>query len=495
MIGAGEEQLPLVAFNLADPENEPFDEFDIAWQVAAERGWMLPAYTMPPNADHVKMLRALVKLNLTHALVSTLVDDVHAGLRDAGEEGRRQRAGAQARQDRRRLLSVIRGRLHRRGREAEGGEREDDYIEIEPGELTNAISVPGWLRDIGLMSWLLVGVALLITGAVALAALTQVIVVPVLVAAIVAAVGSPLVAWMNRHRVPRGIGAALLMLALIAIGIGVFLVIVLGITGEAEAVGGHLSDAKDTIAGWLEDLGLDPSKAESAKDQASSGVSDAASALLDGVTSGIARLSSLVFFLAMTALSLFFLLKDGPSIRSWAEGHLGVPKPVARTITHRVLGSLRGYFLGVTIVAAFNAVVVTIGALILGVPLIGTIAAVTFFGAYIPYLGAWAAGAFAVLIALGGAGTDAAVGMIVVQLLANGVLQQLVQPFAMGAALGIHPLAVLIVTIAGGALFGTIGLILAAPLTSAVVRISADLARAKAQEEAAGEPAPAAAAT
>ena len=74
--------------------------------------------------------------------------------------------------------------------------------------------------------------------------------------------------------------------------------------------------------------------------------------------------------------------------------------------------------------------------------------------------------------------------MIVVQFLANGALQQLVQPFAMGAALGIHPLAVLIVTIAGGALFGTVGLIVAAPLVSAVVRISADLARVKAAEEA-----------
>ena len=184
----------------------------------------------------------------------------------------------------------------------------------------------------------------------------------------------------------------------------------------------------------------------------------------------------------MTALSLFFLLKDGPSIRAWAEDHLGLPMPVAQTITQRVLGSLRGYFLGVTIVAAFNAVVVTIGALILGVPLVGTIAAVTFIGAYIPYLGAWGAGAFAVLIALGGGGTDAAAGMIVVQLLANGILQQLVQPLAMGAALGIHPLAVLVVTIAGGAMFGTIGLVLAAPLTSAVVRISADLARARAEE-------------
>ena len=164
-------------------------------------------------------------------------------------------------------------------------------------------------------------------------------------------------------------------------------------------------------------------------------------------------------------------------------------------VGQRVLQSLRGYFLGVTLVAAFNAAVVTIGCLIFDVPLIGTIAAVTFIGGYIPYLGAWTAAGFSVLVALGGAGTDAAAGMIVVQLLANSVLQQLVQPFAMGAALGIHPLAVLVVTIAGGALFGAVGLILAAPLTSAVVRISADLARARAEGGPAtppgGAPAPA----
>ena len=390
---------------------------------------------------------------------------------------------------------MIRGRLRRHRRDGEPGREAEEYIEIDPGQLSGIFSVPQWLRDVGLTAWLLVGVAVFLAGMVWLLSLTHVIVLPLLAAGIVAAVASPLVAWLRSRGIPRGLGAALLMVAIIALGIGVVLVVVGGITGEASAVAAQLSDAKDTVAGWLEDLGVDPTTTEDAKQHASSATSDAVSALLSGVIGGLSQLSSLVFFLAMTALSLFFLLKDGPSIRSWAEGHLGVPKPVARTITHRVLGSLRGYFLGVTIVAAFNALVVTIGALILGVPLIGTIAAVTFFGAYIPYLGAWAAGAFAVLIALGGAGTDAAVGMIVVQLLANGVLQQLVQPFAMGAALGIHPLAVLIVTIAGGALFGTIGLILAAPLTSAVVRISADLARAKAQEEAAGESAPAAAAT
>ena len=110
----------------------------------------------------------------------------------------------------------------------------------------------------------------------------------------------------------------------------------------------------------------------------------------------------------------------------------------------------------------------------------------TFVGAYVPYLGAWSAGAFAVLMALGGAGTDAAIGMAVIQLLANGILQQLVQPIAYGAALGIHPLAVLVVTIGGGALFGAMGLILPAPLPAAVTKITADLSRAREGERGRG---------
>ena len=74
IIGQDEERLPLVAFNLA--EEHPYDEFDIAFQLAAERGWMLPAYTMPPNAQHVKMMRALVKLTLNRSLVDRLHIDI-----------------------------------------------------------------------------------------------------------------------------------------------------------------------------------------------------------------------------------------------------------------------------------------------------------------------------------------------------------------------------------------------------------------------------------
>jgi glutamate decarboxylase len=70
----GAEQLPLVAFQLAEERN--YDEFDIASQLAAERGWMVPAYTLPPNAEHVTIMRALVKLTLGHGLAQTLAADI-----------------------------------------------------------------------------------------------------------------------------------------------------------------------------------------------------------------------------------------------------------------------------------------------------------------------------------------------------------------------------------------------------------------------------------
>jgi glutamate decarboxylase len=70
----GAEQLPLVAFQLTD--GHEYDEFDVASQLAAERGWMVPAYTLPPNADHVTIMRALVKLTLGRSLAGTLADDI-----------------------------------------------------------------------------------------------------------------------------------------------------------------------------------------------------------------------------------------------------------------------------------------------------------------------------------------------------------------------------------------------------------------------------------
>jgi predicted PurR-regulated permease PerM len=383
---------------------------------------------------------------------------------------------------------VIRGRLRRlRG---DQGREDEEFIEIDPNELSGLFAAPRWLRDAGVTAWLLVGVVLLVAGVVWVLSLTHVIFLPLVTAGVIAAVAGQLVDWLKRRGVPRGLGAALILLLIVSAGALATYLILYGVGSEASSISGQLEDGAEEIEGWVKDLGISDGKAEAANTDVSSGASESFKALIQGVAIGIEALSSLAFFLAMAVLSLFFLLKDGPSIRSWVERHMGVPTEVGHTITERTAQSLRGYFLGVTIVATFSAVLVGGGALALGIPLAGTIAVVTFIGGYIPYLGAWSAGAFSVLIALGGAGPEAAGGMIVIQLLSNGPLQQIVQPVAYGAALGLNPLAVLVVTIAGGALFGAVGLILAAPLTSAIVRISADLARAEPADPRGASPAP-----
>jgi glutamate decarboxylase len=85
LIGADEEQLPLVAFQLTGGQN--YDEFDVASQVAAERGWMLPAYTLPPDAQDVKIMRALVKETLSHALARCLAEDIGEACATLSQKG------------------------------------------------------------------------------------------------------------------------------------------------------------------------------------------------------------------------------------------------------------------------------------------------------------------------------------------------------------------------------------------------------------------------
>ena len=97
LIGNDAEQLPLVAFQLTDGHD--YDEFDVASQLAAERGWMVPAYTLPPNADHVTIMRALVKLTLGQSLGEHAGRRHRGGVRDAEREGRPARAGPTAGED------------------------------------------------------------------------------------------------------------------------------------------------------------------------------------------------------------------------------------------------------------------------------------------------------------------------------------------------------------------------------------------------------------
>ena len=370
-------------------------------------------------------------------------------------------------------------------------------VEIDATSLSRVFSAPMWLRDLGLLAWFLVGVGIVFVGLVWLLGLTSTITLPVAVGAILATVAGPLVTKMQAHRVPRAAGAGIVLLALLALAFLVALMVFGGLYEQSSEIKSSLSQAVDKIQGWVNDAGSGGTS--DATQNAKSGTVESGKTLVQGVLNGIAGLTSLVFFLTFTTFATFFLLKDGPTVRRFIDRHLGVPMDVATVITGNVIKSLRRYFLGVSIVAGFNAIVIGLTALALGVPLAGTIAVVVFVTAYIPFIGAFVSGAFAVLLTLSSQGTTDAAIMLVMVILANGLLQNIVQPIAFGATLELNPLVVLIVTIGAGAIFGMIGMVLAAPLTSAGLHITRELAEAKALEEEVerdpppeGEPIPAA---
>ena len=364
---------------------------------------------------------------------------------------------------------------------------ERTVVEIDASSLSRVFSAPMWLRDLGLLAWFLVGVGILLFGLTWLVGLTSTITMPVVVGAILATVAGPLVTKLQR-RIPRAAGAAIVLLGLLVLGVVIALMVFGGIYEQSSEIKASLSQAVDKIQDWFNDLGSGGTS--DAAQNTKTGTSEAGGTLLKGLAQGIQGLTSLIFFLTFTVFATFFLLKDGPSVRGFVDRNLGVPVPVATVITSNVVKSLRRYFLGVSIVAAFNAIVVGLAAIVLGVPLAGTIAVVVFVTAYVPFIGAFVSGAFAVLLTLSSQGTTDAVIMLVVVILANGLLQNIVQPIAFGATLELNPLVVLIVTIGFGAIFGMLGMVLAAPLTSAALHITRDLAEAKAIEAALREPPP-----
>lgn len=195
----------------------------------------------------------------------------------------------------------------RGSRPADGAAHEPVGVPPVPRDLGGLFVAPRWLADLGRTSWLIVGVTLATAALVTVLALTRTIVMPVIAASVVAAVTSPIVAWLQRHGVRRGIGAILVLLGLVAFVIATIAVVLGGITGQLDSIGGVLDDAKDQIGGWAQDVGIADATVDGAKDDASDAVNSALPALLQGVGGVLKGLSSLAFFLSLTALSLIFL--------------------------------------------------------------------------------------------------------------------------------------------------------------------------------------------
>ncbi len=329
---------------------------------------------------------------------------------------------------------------------------------------------PRWLQRFGVNGWLLIGFAgaLWIAGFVYKATIG--ITLPLIIAVVIGVAVAPLVDVLERRRLPRSAGAVIALLLLILVIAAALTIVIRGLVAQGPQVVEQLTAGVQALGQWLANLGISQEQLLRLQSAIEKALPSLAEGITSAVTSGLTGLAAFFFGIFIGVFMLFYILKDMPLLSRWVGAHVGLPADVGFDIVNDGARSIRDYFKGTTVVAAVNTVAIVVGLLIFNVPLIGPIAIVTFILAYIPYFGAFISGAFAVLVALGSGGATAAIGILVVVLVSQNLLQQPVAAWAVGSALELHPLVVLLTTVLGGIVMGVVGATLAAPLTAFAVR-------------------------
>ena len=337
---------------------------------------------------------------------------------------------------------------------------EDDVRDPDAG-------IPDWLIRVGRLSWLAIGVGIAGAAAVAAVMALRELVVPVVLAAFLGAGFIPLVDRLEARRVPRPIGALLVILLIGSVFVGVVAVVAVGLTSQADELGDQLDVAVDELQGRLDRLDPDGEfldqfreNTESAGPEVWSGLTSRAGAIVDSAV-------GIVTGLVLGTLVLYYMLKDGHMFASWAaERRRVASSDQIERILHESATTVRTYFRSRTVLSFVVAVFIGVAMWLLGVPLPFAIAVVNFIGGYIPYFGAFLGGAFAVLLALAGGGLGQAIWALVIVLGANLALENVLEPKILGDSFKLHPIVVLLVTMFGGIVAGLVGLVLAVPLTT-----------------------------
>lgn len=314
-------------------------------------------------------------------------------------------------------------------------------------------------------TWRLLVVAAGVYGLTRLLGHFAELLIPVLVALLIAALLHPAVERLARH-LPRPAAALIAMFATLALVVGLFALVgqqtATGFGGlRAQAIVG-LSDVQH----WLSTGPLHLSS--SALQDYITKAEDAAKTNQRGLLSGALGVASTLTRLAEGAFialfSTFFFLSSGHRIWAWLLRLLptGAQTPLDDagrsgwvTLTHYVRATL--------IVAVVDGLGVGIGAAVLGVPLALPLGVVVFLGAFIPVVGALLTGGLAVLVAVVAHGPYVALAMLGVVILVNQVEAHGLQPFLLGRAVAVHPLAVILAIAAGARVAGIVGALFAVP--------------------------------
>lgn len=329
--------------------------------------------------------------------------------------------------------------------------------------------VPRWLRSSAAVAWRLLALAAAIALTVYVLAYLRIVVLPVIVAILVSTVLRPPARWLMRHRFSDGAAAATVLLGAIAL-LGAAL------TMAGAAVARQVADLADSVQEGIREAGdalaeppFNVSQADIDRyiDNAGEQLSDSSGALTGGVLHGAVLAGEVITGLILTLLLLFFFLKDGPSLWRWVVRTFGGRQ--ARhldELARRSYAALTNYVRGLVLVGAADAAMIGAGLAILGVPLVIPLMLLTFLAAFVPLIGAFAAGLAAVLIALVDGGVVTALIVLALVVAVQQVEGHLLYPLIMGRTIHIHPIAVIIALAIGGITAGIIGVFISVPIVT-----------------------------
>lgn len=297
--------------------------------------------------------------------------------------------------------------------------------------------------------------------------------IPVTLALIFASTFWPVTRALRARRMPHALIAAIELIAILLILVGVGWLITWAVRGEWRNLVASAESGFVQLLAWLRTLPfhIDTVQLIEWRDQLiswGSGYVTSAS-FGSGALAGVGALANFITGLILMIVVLFFFLKDGPEIwRFLLRPFTGQTLERAERIGKKTIDILGSYVRGTASVALVDAVGIGIGLVILQVPLALPLAVLVFLLSFIPLVGATLAGVLGALVALVANGPLSAVLVIAVVVLVNQLEGNFLQPVLMGRAMKLHALVILLALAAGTVLSGILGAILAVPITAVV---------------------------
>ncbi|MGK5682808.1 AI-2E family transporter [Actinoplanes sp. URMC 104] len=293
------------------------------------------------------------------------------------------------------------------------------------------------------------------------------VVIPVLVAILLAAMFQPVAAWLRRSGMSKSLSAALVLLTALIVVFGGLGLIVNTFVGQLDTLSQQVGDGVREVQDWLArgPLHISQQQIEDAIAQAQRSITENRGALTSGALTTATTIGEVGTGFFLTLFTLFFFLRDGDQI--WRFLCRLLPRaarvPTARA-GHYAWHTLVSYVHATVLVAFVDAIGIGIGLFALGVPLALPLAALVFLGAFIPVVGATVSGAVAVLVALVTVGPVKALILLGVVIAVQQLEGHVLQPLIMGRAVALHPLAVILAIATGVVLAGIVGGLVAVPV-------------------------------